>query len=131
MKPSTPHRCVEAMRSYGRWSLRWRRDGIATLLADEIAQAIGVIGAISEHLTCGKIAHTIAGQSHVVLLTRSEHETHQQAKRIDYGVDLGPEASARAAESPGRRSPVLICPPAASACARTTVASIESHSKSA
>lgn len=88
-------------------------DGLSALFEDEIAQAIGVIGSVGQHLSCRQAPDEIAGGSHVVLLSGAEHETHRQAERIDYDMDLGAEPASGAAESLGFSAPLFILAPAA------------------
>lgn len=57
-------------------------------------QAVGIIGAIGEHLATGTPGHQIAGGHHVVLLARAGCEADRQVERIDYGMQLGAEAAA-------------------------------------
>ncbi len=90
-----------------------RDDRLAALFVDQVVEAVGIIGAVGEHLACRQSADQVAGRCHVVLLTRPEHEAHRQAERIDYGMDLGAEPSTRAPESLGRSSPLFTRAPAA------------------
>lgn len=93
----------------------WRDDRFAALIKDEIVQAVGVIGAISQDLICRQSPNEIASRRHVVLLPRPQSKAHRQPERIDYGVDLGAEPASGAAESLGLRSPLFRRPPAACA----------------
>lgn len=68
-----------------------RNDRFAALFGDEIAQAIGVVGAVGQHVFGLQAADQVAGRGHIVLLAGAEHEAHRQAESIDYSVDLGSE----------------------------------------
>lgn len=68
-------------------------DRLATLFEDDIVEAVGVIGAIGEHLVGGQATDQITGRCHIILLTRSDIKTYRQTKSIDYSMDFGPEAS--------------------------------------
>jgi hypothetical protein len=90
-----------------------RDDRLAALLVDEIVQAVGVIGAVGQNLAGWDATDQIAGGRHVVLLTGTEDEADRQAKRIDYGMDLGAEPASRAPESLGLSAPFFTRAPAA------------------
>lgn len=57
-------------------------------------QAVGIVGAIGEHLATGKSGNKTTRRHHVVLLARADGEADQRAKHIDYGMQLGAEAAA-------------------------------------
>lgn len=107
-----------------------RDDGFTALIEDDVVQAIGVVGAIGDHLGGRQALDQITSWRHVVLLTGPDLETDRQAERVYDGVELGAEAAAGATESLGFRSPLLRRAPAACACARMTVASSIIHSRS-
>lgn len=90
-----------------------RDDGFAALGGDEVAQTVGIIGPVGQHLPCRQSTDEVMGRSHVVLLSGAEHEAHRQAEGIDYGVDLGAEPAAGAAESLGLSAPLFTLTPAA------------------
>lgn len=90
-------------------------DRLTALLEDQIMQAVGVVGPVCQNLARLQATDQIAGGSHVVLLAGAEMKAHRQAKRIDYGMDLGAEPASGTAESLGLRSPLFRRPPAACA----------------
>jgi len=105
-----------------------RNDRFPALIKDDVMQTIGIIGAIGEHLFGWQSTNEVASRSHVVLLSRAEMETNRQPEGIHYSMDFAAKSATGAAESLGLRSPLLRRPPAACACARITVASMDSHS---
>lgn len=92
-----------------------RDDRLAALGADEVEEAVGIIGAVAQNQQRQQAAQQVAGGGHVVLLARPEGKAHRQAQRIDYGVDLGSKAAAGAAKSLGLRPPLFWRLPAACA----------------
>lgn len=84
-----------------------RDDWFAALLVDKVVQAVGVIGAICQHLVGRDAPDQVAGRSHVVLLAGAEDEADRQAKGIDYGVDFSSEPTSGPAESLGLNAPFL------------------------
>lgn len=80
---------------------------------DEIAQAVGIIGAVGEDLPGGQAPEQVAGRRHAVLLPRSQHEAYRQAERIDYCVNLGAEPASGSTESLSLNAPLFILAPAA------------------
>ena len=106
----------------------WRDNRLTALIKDDVVERVGVVGSIGKHLLCRQSPDQFTSWCHVILLSGAELETNRQAQRIDYGMDLAAKSAARATESLGFRSPLFRRPPAACACARITVASMDSHS---
>ena len=52
-------------------------------------KAIGVIGAVGEHLARSDPGDHATGRCHVVLLAGADFEANRQAERIDYGMEEG------------------------------------------
>lgn len=71
----------------------WNDDG-ATLRLDLVAQAVGVIGFVSEDLFGLQAIDQVVCRRHVVLLPGAEREAYRQAERIDYSVDFGAKSTA-------------------------------------
>ena len=100
-----------------------RRDiGRGTLLLDQIADAVGVIGLVGQHDGArAEMVEQSVGDLPVVRLPCRQTEPNGEALRIDNDVDLGREPASRATET-------VICAPffAVAACwwARTEVLSI-------
>lgn len=95
-----------------------RDDGFTALIEDDVVQAIGVVGAIGDHLGGRQALDQITSWRHVVLLTGPDLETDRQAERVYDGVELGAEVAAGATESLGFRSPLLQAVPRPLALAR-------------
>jgi len=89
-----------------------RDDGFATLLVDEVVQAVGVVGAIGKNLLGRDAADQITGWRHVVLLAGTKNEADRQAKGIDYGMNFGAEPASRSPESLGLSAPLFTRAPA-------------------
>ena len=90
-----------------------RDDRLTALRVDEIVQAVGVVGAVCENLSGRQASDQIAGRGHIVLLAGAKDKADRQAKRVDYGVDLGAEPASGSPESLGLSAPLFIRAPAA------------------
>jgi hypothetical protein len=108
---------------------RWN-DRFTALFENDVMETVGVVGAGGKHFPCRQSAHQLASRCHIILLSGAEMEANRQSQRIDYCMDFAAKAAAGPAESLGFRSPLFRRPPAACACARITVASMDSHSMS-
>lgn len=91
-------------------SISGRDDWLAALLIDEIMQAVGVVGAISEHFVGWDAPDEIASGSHVVLLPGAEEEADRQSQRIDYAWTLVPNPLSLGREPGLERAPFLPVP---------------------
>lgn len=90
-----------------------RDDRFATLFVDQVVEAVGIIGAVGQDLLAMQATDQVASGCHIVLLARPQDEAEWQAERIDYGVNLGAEPAARAAECLGLSAPLFTRAPAA------------------
>ena len=77
---------------------------LAALLVGEVVEAVGIVGAIGQHLARRDTTDQVACGNHIVLLAGAEAETDRQAERIDYGMDLGAEPASGTPESLGFRT---------------------------
>src|SRR6267142_478373 len=103
-------------------------DGEGALGGDGVAQVIGIIGCIGHDDLGGQPLDQGSGLRCIALLTCGQHEPHGTSQASNGHVNLGAQATARAADRLIFRPPFLA--PAACWWARTMVESTIRYSKS-
>ena len=82
---------------------------------DVLAEAVGVISPVGDDFFASQPVDQAQAGAMSFCCPGPRLEADRQAQRIDYGMEFGAEAAARAAESLGFRSPLLRRAPAACA----------------
>src|SRR5262245_12294869 len=107
-----------------------RDDGLAAPGLDAVHQRLAVIALVGDDHLEGHAVQQGRGLLHVGGLTGCQHERDREAQAADPAVDLGAEAAPAAAQRFGLRAAPFLRAPAACWCARMTVESRISHSRS-
>jgi len=108
-----------------------RNDGDGVFVENDIVQAVGVIGAIGQYIVGIKAVDQRFSLSDIAILPRRADQAQGIAQSLDGGMDFGGQPSFGPAQALGIRPPFSLRAPAAWLCARMTVLSIQSHSRSA
>ncbi len=102
----------------------------STLGFDAVDQRLAVVAFVANHDFKGHTIQKRLRLIHVGRLTARQHDGDRQTKSVDRCVDLGAESASAAAQRFGCRTAVFLGAPAACWCARITVESKMSHSRS-
>lgn len=108
-----------------------RNDRGRVVVEDGVVQAVGVIGAIGEDIAGLETVDQCFSLADVAILPRRTDQAQGITQSLDSGVDFGGQAAFGPTQALGIRPPFSSLAPAAWLCARMTVLSIESHSRSA
>jgi hypothetical protein len=108
-----------------------RNDGDRVFVENGIMQAVGIIGAISQHIVGLKTVDQRFGLADIAVLPRCADQAQAIAQSLDGGMDFSGQPTFGAAQALGVRPPFFLRAPAAWLCARMTMLSMHSHSKSA
>lgn len=107
-----------------------RDDGDRIHVENGIVQAVGVIGSIGQHIGGIETVDQSLGLADVAALSRRADQTQGIAQSLDGGMYLGRQPAFGPAQALGMRPPFSLRAPAAWLCARMTVLSMQSHSRS-
>jgi hypothetical protein len=91
----------------------WWDDGVATLVDGLLVEPVGIVSFVGDDVLGGQTVDQVAGGRHVVLLAGSQDQPDRQAQSIYADMELGSEATARAAKRLGVLSPLFLGAPAA------------------
>ena len=98
---------------------------------DEGNEGIAVIPSVGNNIVAGQVAQQRLGLGDVMSLTRCELDDERIAQSIYHDVNLGAESAPAPSERLGLLPTVFLVAPAAQGCARTTVLSGITLSRSA